>query len=103
GAGRLGLTSMVQSLFAVLAVVYGLKRIAEYGLDPRGIAMLLAGIVLGVLFVRRQRHLPYPFLDVTLFRRPAFSAAIVAYALTGRAVLGGYILMTPYLRFARGA
>ena len=101
-AGRLDLASMVQSLCAVLAVVYGLKRIAEYGLDPRGIAMLLAGIVLGVLFVRRQRHLPYPFLDVTLFRRPAFSAAIVAYALTGLAMMGVYIFMTQYLQLVLG-
>src|SRR5690606_21140833 len=101
-AGRLDLASMVQSLGAVLAVVYGLKRIAEYGLDPRGIAMLLVGVALGVLFVRRQRHLAYPFLDVTLFRRPAFSAAIVAYALTGLAMMGVYIFMTQYLQLVLG-
>src|SRR5690606_9816811 len=101
-AGRLDLASMLQSLGAVLAVVYGLKRIAEHGVDPRGIAVLLAGIALGAMFVRRQRHLPYPFLDVTLFRRPAFSAAIVAYALTGLAMMGVYIFMTQYLQLVLG-
>ncbi|TQM05628.1 DHA2 family multidrug resistance protein-like MFS transporter [Pseudoxanthomonas sp. 3HH-4] len=101
-AGKLDPASMVQSLFAVLAVVYGLKRIAEYGMDIRGIAVLLLGLGLGVLFVRRQQHLAYPFLDVTLFRRPAFSAAIVAYALAGLSMMGVYIFMTQYLQLVLG-
>ncbi|NCT70553.1 MAG: MFS transporter [Xanthomonadaceae bacterium] len=101
-AGKLDPVSMVQSLSAVLAVVYGLKRIAEYGMDPRGVAVLLAGVALGALFVRRQKHLAYPFLDVTLFRRPAFSAAIVAYALAGLSMMGVYIFMTQYLQLVLG-
>jgi DHA2 family multidrug resistance protein-like MFS transporter len=101
-AGKLDPASMVQSLFAVLAVVYGLKRIAEYGMDARGIAVLLLGLGLGVLFVRRQQHLAYPFLDVALFRRPAFSAAIVAYALAGLSMMGVYIFMTQYLQLVLG-
>ncbi|MBD9470650.1 MFS transporter [Pseudoxanthomonas sp. PXM01] len=101
-AGRLDPLSMVQSLLAVLAVVYGLKRIAEYGVDPRGIAVLLVGMALGALFVRRQKHLAYPFLDVTLFHRPAFSAAIVAYALAGLSMMGVYIFMTQYLQLVLG-
>ena len=101
-AGALDPLSMVQSLFSVLAVVYGLKRIAEYGTDARGVAVLLVGLALGVLFVRRQKHLAYPFLDVTLFRRPAFSAAIVAYALAGLSMMGVYIFMTQYLQLVLG-
>lgn len=101
-AGKLDPASMTQSLSAVLAVVYGLKRIAEYGMDPRGVAVLLAGVALGALFVRRQKHLAYPFLDVTLFRRPAFSAAIVAYALAGLSMMGVYIFMTQYLQLVLG-
>src|SRR5690606_31785613 len=60
------------------------------------------GTVLGVLFVRRQRHLPYPFLDGTLFRRPAFTAALVTYALTGLTTRGVYIFMTQYLQLVLG-
>jgi DHA2 family multidrug resistance protein-like MFS transporter len=101
-AGRLDPASMAQSLFAVLAVVYGLKRIAEYGADARGIVVFVVGVVLGVMFVRRQRHLEYPFLDVTLFRRPAFSAAIVAYALAGLSMMGVYIFITQYLQLVLG-
>lgn len=101
-AGRLDPASMAQSLLGVLAVVYGLKRIAEHGADARGLLVLAVGLVLGVLFVRRQRHLDYPFLDVTLFRRPAFSAAIVAYALAGLSMMGVYIFMTQYLQLVLG-
>ena len=101
-AGRLDPLSMVQSLGAVLACVYGLKRIAEHGPDPAGIGVLLAGLALGALFVRRQRHLDYPFLDVALFRRPAFTASIVAYALAGLSMMGVYIFMTQYLQLVLG-
>ena len=52
--------------------------------------------------MRRQRHLEYPFLDVTLFRRPAFSAAIVAYSLAGLSMMGVYIFITQYLQLVLG-
>src|SRR5690606_42146807 len=42
------------------------------------------------------------FLDVTLFRRPAFTAAIVTYALTGLTTMGVYIFMTQYLQLVLG-
>lgn len=101
-AGRLDPLSMVQSLLAVLIGVYGLKAIAEHGIQVLGVAALLLGVLLGLLFVRRQRHLAYPFLDVSLFRRPAFSASIVAYALAGLSMMGVYIFMTQYLQLVLG-
>ena len=32
---------------------------------------------LGVVFLRRQRQLVHPFVDLALFRRPAFRAALL--------------------------
>src|SRR5512134_3327499 len=56
-AGRLDPLSALQSLAAVLAVIYGLKRIAEGG--PGGIAALsiVSGVVIGAAFLRRQGKL----------------------------------------------
>ncbi|WP_414717208.1 MFS transporter [Tahibacter sp.] len=101
-AGRLDPVSMVQSLLAVLATVYGLKHVAEYGVQPVSLAALALGVLLGVLFLRRQRQIDYPFLDLALFRRPAFSASIVAYALAGLSMMGVYIFMTQYLQLVLG-
>lgn len=75
-AGRLDLTSVGLSLAAILPVVYGIKEFAKdgWGWQP-GIAVA-AGVTVGVLFVRRQRSLADPVLDVRLFGRPAFSVAL---------------------------
>ena len=47
GAGRLDLLSAGQSLVAVLAVIYGVKRIAEDGLRPPAAASILVGLAVG--------------------------------------------------------
>lgn len=101
-AGRLDSLSMLQSLFAVLAVVYGLKTLAEYGMRVDALLVLGGGVLLGMAFVRRQRHLEYPFLDVRLFQRAGFRASIVAYALACLAMMGVYIFMTQYLQLVLG-
>ncbi|NRF67022.1 MFS transporter [Aquincola sp. S2] len=101
-AGRIDAASVVLSLGAVLATIYGLKQTAEHGpsLVPLGIAAL--GIALAITFVRRQRRLAYPLLDLALFRTPTFGAAIAAYALSCLAMMGVYIFITQYLQGVLG-
>lgn len=101
-AGRIDLPSVGLSLFGVLSTIYGLKRIAESGLDPLSFGFVVLGIVLGAVFVRRQRGLDYPLLDLALFKRPTFSAAIAAYALSALAMFGIYIFVTQYLQLVLG-
>ena len=64
--------------------------------------MVVAGLAVGVLFVRRQRRLAYPLLDLKLFRQPRFSAAIAAYGLSCLAMFGVYIFITQYLQLVLG-
>ena len=101
-AGRVDLASVVLSLAAVLCAVYGLKQIAEDGWQLGPIACVIVGVALGALFARRQLHLEYPLLDLTLFRRPAFCAAIAAYGLSSLAMFGVYIFITQYLQLVLG-
>src|SRR5687767_13368427 len=54
---RYDLPSAVMSLLTVLAVIYGVKHIAEQGLDWLAAVSIVVGIGLGVAFVRRQRRL----------------------------------------------
>ena len=97
-AGRLDPASVALSLFAVLATIFGLKRIAEAGFAIDSIVTVVVGIALGFVFIRRQGRLADPLLDMKLFRVPTFSAAIAAYALSCLAMFGVYIFITQYLQ-----
>jgi DHA2 family multidrug resistance protein-like MFS transporter len=103
--GRLDVRSAVLSLAAVLAVVYGVKELAQDGLDPLPllpVLSVLAGLALGVLFVRRQHTLPDPLLDLRLFRVPAFSAALATYTLGILLVIGVELFLAQYLQLVLG-
>jgi DHA2 family multidrug resistance protein-like MFS transporter len=101
-AGRLDLASVGLSLAAVLATIWGLKRMAEHGVSALAVGVALAGLALGWAFVRRQRRIAYPLLDLGLFRQPAFTAALTAYALSGMAMMGVYIFITQFLQTVLG-
>jgi MFS transporter, DHA2 family, multidrug resistance protein len=90
------------SLSAVLSTIYGRKHAATLGPDAPALVAVLAGASLGVLFVRRQRSIAYPLLDVALFRRPAFSATVAAYALSCLAMFGVYIFIAQHLQLVLG-
>jgi MFS transporter, DHA2 family, multidrug resistance protein len=101
-AGRLDLLSAAMSLAAVLLVIYGLKQIAENGLQIRPALSILAGVLIGLLFVRRQRALVDPFIDLRLFRTPAFSASLATYTLGTLVAFGAYIFIAQYLQLVAG-
>lgn len=101
-AGRIDAASVVLSLAAVLVTIYGLKQVAEHGPSWAAVMCVIAGLGLGAVFLRRQGRLDYPLLDTALFRRPAFSATIAAYALSCLAMFGVYIFITQYLQGVLG-
>jgi DHA2 family multidrug resistance protein-like MFS transporter len=47
---------------------------------------MVAGVLIGIAFVRRQRRLEHPMLDLTLFRTAKFNAAL------GISVAGGVVM-----------
>ncbi|TDD99124.1 MFS transporter [Jiangella asiatica] len=96
--GRYDLASAAMSLAAMLLIVYGLKGLAVHGLSWTYSLALLAGIGVGVAFVRRQRQLESPLLDLALFARPAFSASVVTNLMTTFAMIGALFFMTQYLQ-----
>ncbi|GAA5099649.1 MFS transporter [Nocardia iowensis] len=76
--GPLDIVSVGLFAAAVLPLIFALKRTAAEGLDPTtaGAALLGLGMLGG--FIRRQRRLPTPLLDLSLFRRRKFAIAIAA-------------------------
>jgi MFS transporter, DHA2 family, multidrug resistance protein len=100
--GRLDLASAGLSLAAVLLVIYGLKQLAEHGPGRLPAVAVAAGIVLGAVFVRRQRSLAYPLIDLELFRTPAFSASLAIYTLGTFVAFGAYVYVAQYLQLVLG-
>ena len=100
--GRLDLWSAFLSLASVLAAIYGLKDIAEHGPNGLAIAAIMTGLVLGVLFVRRQRTLDDPLIDLRLFRAPAFSVSVGANLFGVFGAFGCYLLIGQYFQLVLG-
>jgi MFS transporter, DHA2 family, multidrug resistance protein len=102
GAGRPDLASAGMSLAAVLLVIYGLKQLAQDGLGwPPALAMV-AGLALGVGFVRRQQRLADPLLDLRLFANRAFSASLVTNTLSFFVGFGTLLFIAQYLQLVLG-
>jgi DHA2 family multidrug resistance protein-like MFS transporter len=101
-AGRLDLISAAASLVAVLAVIYGLKQIAQDGVGWTAAAAIAGGLAVGVAFVRRQGRLADPLIDLRLFRVPAFSGALTANTLGFFVNFGIAVFIAQYLQLVLG-
>jgi DHA2 family multidrug resistance protein-like MFS transporter len=101
-AKRLDLGSAALSLAAVLSVIYGLKLSVQDGIMWLPLSSVAVGIGLGALFVRRQRHLPDPLVDLGLFRTRGFSVSLAMYLLVTLVTFGAYVLVGQYLQLVAG-
>lgn len=101
-AGRLDLLSAGMSLASVLAMIYGLKRMAEHGPGLLPLVSIVAGVATGAGFLRRQRRLAHPLIDLALFRIPAFRFSLVTYMLATFAIFGSYVFIAQFLQLVVG-
>jgi MFS transporter, DHA2 family, multidrug resistance protein len=101
-AGRLDLVSAAMSIAAVLTVIYGLKQTAQDGFGPVPALSIAAGLAVGVAFVRRQRGLADPMVDVGLFRITAFNAALATNFLAIFVAVGYFLFVAQYLQLVVG-
>ncbi|MER7080275.1 MFS transporter [Saccharopolyspora kobensis] len=89
-------------LMTLLPLVYAIKHFGEHGLDAPLLVAVAAAVVFGALFVRRQRSIDNPLLDLDLFRDRAFVAAPLLL-FTGLAAMNGVeYLMPQYLQLVGG-
>jgi len=94
--------SAVLSVLAIIPLVYAVKHLVGHGFDVTVPVAAVVGIAAGWAFLRRQRRLATPLLDVTLFRSPAFSGAVAANALAVFAFIGLLFFFSQYLQLVRG-
>ncbi|MDQ3675167.1 MAG: MFS transporter [Gemmatimonadota bacterium] len=101
-AGRLDLLSAALSLIATLAVIYGIKRLATNGFSGAAALAIAAGLAIGFVFVRRQRKLRDPIIDLDLFRVAAFRTSVGTQLVALIAMAGVYFFAVQYLQLVFG-
>ncbi len=102
GVGRLDLASVGLSLGTILPLVYGIKELARGGSVPVHVAIILIGLTVGTVFVRRQRVLAEPLLDLRLFGVRGFRIA-AGSMFVGTMLMGAMMLFNvEYLQLVAG-
>ena len=101
-AGSIDLPSAALSVLSVLPVIYGMKRAAESGFGLHAVVPVLVGLAIGAVFIRRQRRLADPMIDLDLFRSPGFAAALGVNVLGFFAAFGIFLLTAQYLQLVLG-
>ncbi|GAB4071141.1 MFS transporter [Ancylobacter sonchi] len=101
-AGRLDIVSAVQSVVAVLALIYGMKHVAEAGPDGQAAAAVALGLVVGVFFIARQKRLADPMIDLALLRHPMIGPALGVNIMAMFGAMGIFLALSQYLQLVLG-
>ena len=100
--GRIDPLSVILSLGAMVPFVAAIKSLAVEGVGAPALAFAAIGVVMAVLFVRRQLRLDSPLLDMSLFHRGGFSGAILVNLLSVIALVGFLFFVAQHLQLVLG-
>jgi EmrB/QacA subfamily drug resistance transporter len=101
--GSFDLPGVVLLAGSLFCLVWGLIKAAELGFgDILPLGFCAAAVVLGVLFVLRERVAARPLLPLRLFRSVSLSAATVLVTLAFFALFGALFFLTLYLQQVHG-
>ena len=118
--GRVDLPSIILSLLVMVPVVYGIKILATHGPAVEPLAAIGFGLLMGYVFIRRQRQLlsggtaqnspaqnsrtqgTAPLLDISLFGNRVFSTAIIANVLALFSFNGFILFLAQHLQLLEG-
>lgn len=101
--GRFDGISIALSLGTMVPIVYAIKEFAVHGASsPLPLVLVVAGLAIGVLFVRRQRRLESPMLDMNLFARPTFSGSVLVNLLSVIGLVGFLYFVAQHLQLIVG-
>lgn len=92
------LLSVLLCIGGILAVMYGIKDMARDGVQLMALLIIVVGLGIGWLFVRRQQRLADPMLDLSLFSNRRFSTAVLAMMLTMLSLSGCWLMVFQYLQ-----
>jgi MFS transporter, DHA2 family, multidrug resistance protein len=101
-AGRLDLISAGLLVIAVLFVIFGVKQIAQDGISLVPIVAAATGLVVGVIWGRRQLTSADPMIDLSLIRIPQFSASLAINFLAVFVMVGYFLFVAQFLQLVLG-
>jgi DHA2 family multidrug resistance protein-like MFS transporter len=94
---------VVLSITGTIALVWGIKEVSKHGFgDAEALGTLALGAGALTAFVRRQRKLTHPLLDVALFRDRRFSTSALAVLAVFFGFGGLLLLLTQFLQIVQG-
>ena len=99
--GRLDLVGAGLSVVALLFVVYGVKDLAVHGFHLGTMLTLAVGLAVAAMFVRRQRVVDAPLVDLGVFRAPSIRVSVAAMMLSTAVMAGMLLFVTQYLQLVR--
>ncbi|THA29671.1 DHA2 family efflux MFS transporter permease subunit [Streptomyces sp. A1277] len=102
--GKLDPVGVVLSIIGLVLLVYGIIRGGELA-DFTDVSVLLpviGGLAVLVVFVLHEKRSASPAIDISYFRKPAFSAAVAAIALVFFALMGVTFFSAFYMQSVRG-
>lgn len=100
--GRFDLTSSALSMLAIVPLVFAVKETAAHGFDVVYLLSAVVGVIAGYVFVRRQRTLAAPMIDLRLFANRAFSTGVATNFLSVFALAGVLFFGSQYLQLVLG-
>lgn len=100
--GSMDLISAALSVTAIVSIVFAVKHVVGTGLDWSVPITVALGVGAGWAFLRRQRTLSQPLIDVSLFRLPAFSGAVAADTIAIFAFIGVMFFFSQHLQLVMG-
>lgn len=99
-AQPIDLPSVALSIVGILALVFAIKELARGGwASPSPWLALAVGVPLLAAFMLRQRRLPVPLLDTSLFRIPLFAGSVLAEFVMVFAATGLLFFLALYFQF----
>ncbi|WP_330231291.1 MFS transporter [Nocardia sp. NBC_00508] len=101
-AGRLDPLSAGLCVAAMIALVFGMKKIAQDGLGVGAVLAVVAGLVVGFVFVRRQLGSSHPMLDLRLFRLGTFRIALLINVVGVFVAFGYFLFVAQYFQLVLG-
>lgn len=102
GKSSLDLWSVLLLIISILPIVFGIKQIAEYGMEFIFVLPVIIGLALGVVFFRRQMKLAEPLIDLNLFRIPRFGIAMTTLPVCLFMWAGIFVFVGQYLQLVIG-
>jgi EmrB/QacA subfamily drug resistance transporter len=102
--GRVDIPGVLLSVVGLVLLVYGIIRGGELAsfTDVTVLAPVLGGVAVLAVFVLHERRSDHPAIDMSYFKKPAFSAAVAAIALVFFALMGVTFFSAFYLQSVRG-